>query len=402
MNKTIKVLLFAPAYADKNDRTKQNHVHNALLSFREHGIEPTVVDLRPEREGIFREVFESIEVVRFGVLPVGWKRGLIFRAIFKKRMRRFLQENARDYDIIHLNTTLIQMLSPLRVVPSMPVVATCHGDEVYPSPNAATEEARRRLLHSCRAVTAVSDYTAALVRNYVGDSVPVYVIRNGIRADIFSAVLDKDKRQLRDSRQISNEAFVIFMACAMIERKGVLEVLDAFEIVAREKPEAILFCVGKGSLAEEFQRRIVEKRLPARIKYVPYIESDEEMANLYRLADLYIMLSKTVPNSQGAGVEGFGISYIDAGAVGIPVIGGNSGGVPSAVLDGETGYLVDPNSPDLVQVVADRIKLLIANPDLCQRVGEDGKRRVWGMLTWGHYAKQMRALYDSILSEKSP
>ena len=402
MNKRIKVLLFTPAYADKNDRTKQNHVHNALRSFREQGIEPTVVDLRPDREGIFHEEFESIEVVRFGVLPVGWKRGGVFRTVFRNRMTRFLRENASGYDIIHLNTTLIQMLSPLSVVPTIPVVATCHGDEVYPSPNAAVEEARRSLLQSCRVVTAVSAYTAALVKNYVGESVPVHVILNGIRADIFSAVLAKDKNLLRETHRIPRNAFVILMACAMIERKGVLEVLDAFEIVAREKPEAILYCVGKGSLADGFQRRVVEKGLSSRVKYIPYIESDEEMAELYRLADLYIMLSKTVPNSQGAGVEGFGISYIDAGAVGIPVIGGNSGGVPSAVVDGETGYLVDPNSPDLVQLVADKIKLLISNPDLCQRVGEAGKRRVWGMLTWDHYANKIRGLYDTVLREKSP
>ena len=400
MQKTLKILVFSARYPDDEDRTKQNHVHNALLSYSAEQMIPTVVDLKPRHEGLIFERFESIDVCRFGVLHRGWMRGPVFRHVFRHKMRQFLEKYAQSYDVILLNTTLTQLLAPLKSIFGVPIVATCHGDEVFPSGNKPLERDRRRLLGMCDAVTAVSDYTADLVRRYIPNRPPVHVILNGIRQDIFAATRTKNKQALRANYKIPSEAFVVLMACTMIERKGVLEVLAAFEKVSSNNPHAFLLCVGRGTLEVEFNRRSVHSNIARKIRHYHYIDSDEAMADLYRMSDLYVMLSKTVPHKHGAGVEGFGISYIDAGALGIPVIGGKSGGVTSAVIDGVTGILLDPSSPAIVDELAATMEMLISSPDMCRKMGEAAERRIWGELTWAHYAKQMRRLFDEILETK--
>jgi phosphatidylinositol alpha-1,6-mannosyltransferase len=393
----LKALFFTPAYPDSKDRTKQNHLHNALLSFNAVDIQPVVVDLTPRTKGIRSEIFEGIQVIRFGIYPKGIFRSFLFRALFRYRMTEFLRPIIGAYDIVHLNTTMVQMHQPLKSLGRRPVIATCHGNEVFPSRSRTVEAGRRNILNSCDAVTAVSDYTACLVRGYVGTSVPVFTIPNGVRSDIFRRSLKKNKMALRILHNIGRDRYVILMACAMIDRKGVLEVLDSFELVARKCPKAFLVCIGNGNLLRVFSERIIEKGLTSNVRVIPYVDSDQDMADFYRLSDLYIMLSKTVPTPFGAGVEGFGISYIDAGAVGIPVIGGKSGGVQSAVIDGETGFLFDPDSPTLVRSVANKIIELISDPCLAATVGRAGKARVWNELTWERYALQIRTVYESVL-----
>jgi phosphatidyl-myo-inositol dimannoside synthase len=70
--------------------------------------------------------------------------------------------------------------------------------------------------------------------------------------------------------------------------------------------------------------------------------------------------------------EGFGIAYLEAGAYGKPVVAGNVGGALDAVLDGETGLLVDPLDP---LAVADAIVALLRDDALAERLGAAGRRR---------------------------
>jgi len=93
-------------------------------------------------------------------------------------------------------------------------------------------------------------------------------------------------------------------------------------------------------------------------------------------------------------VEGFGLVYLEANACGKPVIGGRSGGVPDAVLDGVTGLLVEPTDTD--DIAAAIIKLL-ADRDYARRLGENGRRRVEIEMNWDNAAACVRtALLDLV------
>jgi phosphatidylinositol alpha-1,6-mannosyltransferase len=80
----------------------------------------------------------------------------------------------------------------------------------------------------------------------------------------------------------------------------------------------------------------------------------------------------------GHSVEGFGLVYLEAGAHGLPIVAHAIGGVPEAVVDGETGLLVRPGyTAELTQAFA----RLLADPALRRRLGEAGRARALGR-TW--------------------
>jgi phosphatidylinositol alpha-1,6-mannosyltransferase len=97
---------------------------------------------------------------------------------------------------------------------------------------------------------------------------------------------------------------------------------------------------------------------------------DRELPALYNLASVYVGASRRAGR---LGVEGFGISLVEASACGLPVVAGNSGGIPDAVREGETGFLVPPEDP---AALADAISRLLADTDLAGRIGAAGRRAV--------------------------
>lgn len=92
------------------------------------------------------------------------------------------------------------------------------------------------------------------------------------------------------------------------------------------------------------------------------------------------------------GIESFGISFLEANACGKPVIAGRSGGTADAVIDGETGLLVDPHDVD---AIASAIILLLTDRDLACRIAENGRRRVERELSWEKVGEKL----DGILRD---
>jgi phosphatidylinositol alpha-1,6-mannosyltransferase len=88
-------------------------------------------------------------------------------------------------------------------------------------------------------------------------------------------------------------------------------------------------------------------------------------------------------------VEGLGIVYLEASATGLPVVAGDSGGAPDAVLDGETGWVVPGGSP---ADAAERIVTLLGDAELRRRMGERGRAWVEERWRWDLLADRLREL----------
>ena len=91
----------------------------------------------------------------------------------------------------------------------------------------------------------------------------------------------------------------------------------------------------------------------------------------------------------GLEVEGLGIVYLEASACGLPVIAGDSGGAPDAVLEGETGFVVDGNS---VIDISSRAIQLLQDPVLRARMGARGRAWVEEKWRWDQIAERHQAL----------
>ncbi|MFD5458011.1 glycosyltransferase family 4 protein, partial [Streptomyces olivaceus] len=103
--------------------------------------------------------------------------------------------------------------------------------------------------------------------------------------------------------------------------------------------------------------------------------------------DVFAMPCRT--RRGGLDVEGLGIVYLEASATGLPVVAGDSGGAPDAVLDGETGWVVRGEDPD---ETADRVTTLLADPELRRRMGERGRSWVEEKWRWDLLAEQLKTL----------
>jgi phosphatidyl-myo-inositol dimannoside synthase len=110
----------------------------------------------------------------------------------------------------------------------------------------------------------------------------------------------------------------------------------------------------------------------------------------YAAGDVFAMPCRT--RRHGLDVEGLGIVYLEASALGLPVIVGDSGGAPEAVRDGETGYLV--NGRD-VRAIAERSAELLDDAPLRAKFGEAGRQWVLNAWRWDSAAARLRELLDA-------
>jgi phosphatidylinositol alpha-1,6-mannosyltransferase len=90
-------------------------------------------------------------------------------------------------------------------------------------------------------------------------------------------------------------------------------------------------------------------------------------------------------------VEGLGIVFLEASATGLPVVAGRSGGSPDAVLDGQTGYVVDGTS---VEEVAARLVELLTDPERARAMGEAGRAWVETHWRWDVLAERLRGMLE--------
>jgi phosphatidylinositol alpha-1,6-mannosyltransferase len=118
--------------------------------------------------------------------------------------------------------------------------------------------------------------------------------------------------------------------------------------------------------------------------FTGYVD-EEEMADMYNLCDLYVMPNREVTQSTDS-IEGFGIVFLEASSCGKPVIAGKSGGTSEAVLDGVTGFLIDPDDEE---ALANKIVQILRNPSMRKEIGEKGRAWVINKFSWEKSASQV-------------
>jgi phosphatidylinositol alpha-1,6-mannosyltransferase len=91
--------------------------------------------------------------------------------------------------------------------------------------------------------------------------------------------------------------------------------------------------------------------------------------------------------------EGFGLVFLEAGAAGLPVVGGRAGGTEDAIDHLESGMLVDPHDP---VDIADAIVALLADRELARKMGEQGRLRAAGKFSYAAFTKSVGDLIDSL------
>lgn len=162
---------------------------------------------------------------------------------------------------------------------------------------------------------------------------------------------------------------VLLTLARLIDRKGQDTVIRALPRVLREIPDLVYVLAGQGSYREALEALARECGVADHVVFAGFV-SDAEVPDVYAGADLYAMVSR---EGRDAGdIEGFGITYLEASAAGLPVLAGRSGGTADAVEEGVSGLLVDPGS---VEAVGDAIVSLLRDRSKARAMGEAGRVR---------------------------
>lgn len=173
--------------------------------------------------------------------------------------------------------------------------------------------------------------------------------------------------------------------------KGFDVMIRALPLIRRRIPGVHWVVVGDGSLRGELEEMVRAQGVRECVTFTGRVD-DEARDEWLDRAQVFAMPSRLLRD--GSGGEGFGIVYLEAGAHGVPCVAGNVGGSVDAVVDGETGLLVDPT--DHV-AVADAIAELLLDFDLRRRLGEAGRDRA-EELSWARMAEQVDILIERVVA----
>jgi phosphatidylinositol alpha-1,6-mannosyltransferase len=171
-------------------------------------------------------------------------------------------------------------------------------------------------------------------------------------------------------------------------RKGHDLVLEALAGIDRREPSIRYVIVGDGEERERLEAMVERLQISGSVQFAGAVPADE-LPVYYAAADIFVHPNRV----DGADVEGFGIVFLEAGAAGLPVIAGDSGGVPEAVADGETGFLVSGTSVDQLR---DTLTRLARSSDLRRTLGAAGRARVERHFSWEQAASRVTAIHHAI------
>lgn len=138
---------------------------------------------------------------------------------------------------------------------------------------------------------------------------------------------------------------------------------------------------GKGPDADLFQQMVNESPVASQIKMLGFVP-DEELPELYADADLFLLCTRADVNSSN--IEGFGLVFLESQAAGTPVVGTPFGGIPSAIEEGNGGWMIK-DSFELTRLLTD----ILTDISVILRQGLLARERVENSFTWEHYINKL-------------
>jgi phosphatidylinositol alpha-1,6-mannosyltransferase len=274
----------------------------------------------------------------------------------------------------------LAMLGPGLAARGTPYLAAAHGFEYWLSVAPGTHSLMRYATSKAARVPVMcSRFIARTVRTAVPRSVPVSVLYPGADVEVFRP--DLQSADLRARHGIGERPLVVCVS-RLVARKGQDVLILGMERLRRRVPDAALLIVGGGPY--EGKLRSLAAVAPPRSVFFSGEVSEEDLPRYYATGDVFAMPCRS--RLAGLEVEGWGNVFIEAAACGKPVVVGDSGGAREALVDGETGVLVNGNDPE---AVSDAVAGLLEDPARARAMGEAGRARVLAGHTWPAVAARL-------------
>jgi phosphatidylinositol alpha-1,6-mannosyltransferase len=267
-------------------------------------------------------------------------------------------------------------------------VGMTHGHEAAWAVTPGPRQLLRRIGDGLDHVTFLGSYTRTRIASALTPDAAARMrqLVPGVDAATFHPDRRGEGGEVRARHGLTGRRVVVCVS-RLMPRKGQDTLIRALpRIRATAGDDVALLIVGGGPYREQLVRLVSELGLEQHVVItggVPW----EELPAHYAAGDVFAMPCRT--RQRGWDVEGLGIVYLEASATGLPVVAGDSGGAPDAVLDGRTGHVV--GGRDDAALVA-RVGQLLGDPALAAEMGRAGRAWVESDWGWERSADRLRQL----------
>jgi phosphatidylinositol alpha-1,6-mannosyltransferase len=302
-----------------------------------------------------------------------------------RRAQQIVREHDCDTVLFGAAAPLGLLAPGLRRAGISRCVAITHGHEAGWALVPGARSLLRRIGDEVDVVTYLGNYFRTRLARALSPAAAARMVRLTPGVDVTEFRPGHGGGAIRERLALAGRPVVICVS-RLVPRKGQDTLIRAWPRVRSTIDDAALLLVGGGPYGAALARLAERLRVKSSIIFAGSVPA-ADLPAYYNAGDVFAMPCRT--RRHGLDVEGLGIVYLEASASGLPVIAGDSGGAPDAVLPGETGFVVDGRS---TEAVADRIVELLRDTGRARGMGEKGRAWVEAEWRWELVAERLAAV----------
>ncbi|PBC72040.1 phosphatidylinositol alpha-1,6-mannosyltransferase [Streptomyces sp. TLI_235] len=277
------------------------------------------------------------------------------------------------------------MAPALRQAGAERLLGMTHGHEAAWAQLPGSRRLLRRIGAGTDTLTYLGEYTRSRIAAAVGPEAARRMVQLPPGVDEKTFRPDSGGDEIRARLGLTDRPVVVCVS-RLVRRKGQDTLIEAMPQILAAVPDTVLLIVGDGPYRGDLEKLAEARGVAGSVRFTGAVPWEELPAH-YGAGDVFAMPCRT--RRGGLDVEGLGIVYLEASATGLPVVAGDSGGAPDAVLEGETGYVVPGRS---AEATAERIVRLLHDEQLRRTMGEAGRRWVERSWRWDLLAQRLTGL----------
>ncbi|MGB3312383.1 MAG: glycosyltransferase [Nodosilinea sp.] len=289
-----------------------------------------------------------------------------------------------SYDIVHshfglysLNCALLKKIKAF----NGKLVVSFHGGDVNATPKTHGKDVYKPVFEVADMFTVNSNFTA---QQAIGLGCPEEKIEKlpvGLNLSRYKPSLNKYK---------NGDTVKLLTVARLTEKKGIEYSIKAFSKATKNLDNVEYTIVGEGPLEAELKNLVNCLHISNKVKFVGS-KTQAEILFLYEESHIFLLSSVTAKNGDR---EGQGLVLQEAQAMGLPIISTFHNGIPEGILDGKSGFLVPERDVDML---AEKISVLLDNPEIWSQMGEAGRSFVRQKFDIEHLNDRLVSLYENVL-----
>ncbi len=302
-----------------------------------------------------------------------------FSLLYPRELIHFIEQS--KCDIVHTHSGCwTKVASAIAHLPNVKLVYTEHG-RTFPDPKLGLVLDRIAGLATDRVVAVADTLNQYLIEKVGVSPKKVITIRNGIDTERFKRS-EISRSEVRTELGYSPENIIIGIVARLAPVKNHEYLFRTVKIVFDENPQSRLLVIGDGELRGSLESLAQSTGLANKIKF---IGDRPDVSRLLSGIDILTLSSLS---------EGTSLTLLEGMSCQLPVVATNIGGNPGVIKNGQTGFLVDLDKPELY---ADSFKSLINSKELRQTMGEKARKDI--ELYWSIAAcvKSYQELYEELV-----